>query len=427
MRGVALALAALLVAWVGWSSPWSTFAGDEASRVESDFQILRAAGCGLVEGRDIHDPFVLDDVGRRTGRSHTPFCAANPLVVRTYGMQAGSPFDQAYTAALVVNACLAILAVWLLASCLRAASSAAARTAWTTAFAIGLVALGAGEGLWMSLAMNSTNLLALVAVLAALRSALAGHPLAEGAFLALAAVAKTSPALLLLVVLFAGRRLAFAAGCAVSAGLAALSVWWSGWEIHASWLTRVLPVLGYAPDLEAGRFNNSLHAWNLSPNGVLSRTLLEADGPRMFALLGAWIVALLVLGQLVVSVRSRGRGGDRRTIFRVYALGLTATLLVSSVSWPHHLVFLCLPAAALLDDLRRGVDPPGLAGLACVALLALPLGMIDSDPMLTLGIPLRSLAVVLLFFVLAARLSGEDTDRGSQGGSAGDPDVQGAA
>jgi hypothetical protein len=434
----ALVVALLLVAAVGLGSPWTATLDRADSRVVSDFQILHAAGRGLVEGRDIHDPAVLDEIGRRDGRPATPFCAANPLVVRTYGLLADRDVHAAYRFGLLVNGALALLAVALLANVVRAlgagadngpgkdngpgASDPAGRrrgvSPWL-ALAIGLAALGLGEGLWMSLAMNTTNLLALVALLGALHAAYADRPVLEGACLAVAIVAKTSPVLMLLVVLLAGRRRAALSGALVVILLGVASVAWSGWAVHESWLLRVLPALGYAPELEVGSFNNSLHTWNLSPNGVLSRAILQAGAPRIFALLGAWLVTGLVLVQLIGGLRARSRGeadkGQRGTrardpaaYVREYALGATAMLLVSSVTWPHHLVFLAIPSVWLLWRLtpaaaKRMPLASTLTGLLCVVVLSLPLGTLDTSPDLAVGIPVRTAALVVLFAVLVPR------------------------
>ena len=83
---VAAAGAVLLLALVGSRSPWTALLWQPQAQVTSDFQILHAAGQGLAEDRDIHDPAVLDEVGRRVGRPATPFCAAHPLVVAAFGL-----------------------------------------------------------------------------------------------------------------------------------------------------------------------------------------------------------------------------------------------------------------------------------------------------------------------------------------------------
>jgi hypothetical protein len=433
---MALAVALLLVSAVGLSSPWTASLHHPESQRESDFQILHAAGRGLVEQRDIHDPHVLDEIGRRDGRSATPFCAANPLVVRTFGLLSDRDVHSAYRMGLLVNCCLAALAVILLAGVLRAlgrdanhfeegATPGLARcfsSPWL-ALAFGLVALGLGEGLWMSLAMNTTNVLALVALLAALRAACAERPALEGTCLAIALVAKTSPALMLLIVLLAGRWRVALWAVIVTGVLASVSIAWSGWAVHESWAMHVLPALGYAPEVTPGSFNNSLHAWNLAPNGLLARTMLQANAPRLFALAGAWLVAGLVFVQLYGALKRQppvdagvANGQKKNALFsgsasmyvREYALGVTAMLLVSSVTWPHHLVLLAIPAVWLLWSVARAMTGrsafgPPLVGLMCLVVLALPLGTFDESPNMSVGIAVRTAVLVVLFAVLVPR------------------------
>jgi len=208
------------------------------------------------------------------------------------------------------------------------------------------------------------------------------------------------------------------------------AILWLGWEIHESWLTRVLPVLGYSPEVAAGRFNNAMHAWNLSPNGLLTRAAL---GPGWWPAAGAWVVTLLVLMQLWGAVRAAARraagasddglahaastasaglsSSDRRSPLDVgglYALSVAGMFLVSSVTWPHHLVFAALPAVWLLRqvfDSRTTLAGRTLALVcSCVgwSVLALPLGLFDPSSTQPVDITLKTGACLLLFAGMVA-------------------------
>ncbi|RKY16180.1 MAG: hypothetical protein DRQ55_18510, partial [Planctomycetota bacterium] len=236
-----MALVLLAVGAVGASSGWTGFATAPEAWHESDFQILWAAGHGLAEGVDITDPAALDRVGARTGREATPFCAAQPLVTRLFGLSSDD-FSAAYRAWLLLHALAGVLAVALLAGLLR--DEGLTRAA---ALAVALAAVGLNDGLWMSLAMNSTNLVALAAVCAAAWAARRRRALSEGLALALAVLAKTSPLLLVLVAAWSGRVRAASVGLLgwVAATLTALV--WLGSAPLMAWMQRTAPALGFAP------------------------------------------------------------------------------------------------------------------------------------------------------------------------------------
>jgi len=403
-------------AWTGARSAWTAFALDPASRLGSDFQILHTAGRALVEGLDVHDPAVMDEVGRRSGRPSTPFCAALPLTMRLFATFASTELPRAYTTWLTLHALAIVAAGVLLAGGLRVTGLAAVPSA-----ALAVALIGFDDATWMSLAMNSTNGVALLAVVAALRAGLAGRPWLEGALLAVAAVAKTSPALLVVVALLARRGRVVLGALGTGAALAVFSLAWVGWPVHESWIERVLPALGYAPELESGWFSNTLHAWNLSPNGVIARELAERGGAAATARGLAWLVAALVLVQLAVGVRRGGpaSGADREgsdgegaeagpgvaaELWRQYGLGLSASFLVSSVTWPHHLILATVPAAALVVALRTaGGRAPAVAGLLACAVLFLPLGAFGADDAQRVDVAAKALACAVLFLALVVR------------------------
>ncbi len=418
--GVLLILVSIGALFVAGASGWTDLLDIPQAWAESDFQILWAAGQGLSEGVDIHDPMVLDEIGRRAGRPVTPFCAANPLVVRAFGLLP-APFFDAYELWLVVSVVLLVVSLALLTRILRDEGAGGA----AAALALGVLLLN--DGTWMALSYNSTNLVALAAVLGALRAAQTGRPVLEGVLLAVATVAKTSPGLLVVLALFASRRRTVFGALAGGAALLGTSVAWSGWALHLSWIERVLPRLGYAPVLEPGAFDNSLHAWNLAPAGWLAR-LAHANDARAWVPFGAGIVAGVVVLALVALARRRGvtRGADhsrgdgadpvgtrsrdhgrdhrrdhRRDLTGLYAVGLTATFLISSVTWPHHLVLAALPVAWLI---LRGWSTSGLlvrgVGAAAVIVLYTPLDVFSEQGSADGGSAWRTAALAVLFVVV---------------------------
>lgn len=412
--GLAALIAALVLAGLSaWASPWiGLLPGPEASH-PADFQILWASGQGFAEGADVHDSDVLDEYGRRAGRPVTPFAAALPPVTWAFS-HFGADHAAAHRFWFGVNVGLLAACVALLALALRAAGHALA-----VALAFALLFLLAQDGTWHSLAMNSTTLLALTCTLGALVAAQRGRNGAEGLLLALAIVTKISPVWLLLVALGARRWRTVFATLGSLGVIGALSLVFAGPALHGSWWTSVLPRLGYGVRDLAGGFSNSLHTWNIAPNGVLSRELMRDGRPDWAAPLAA-LVGALVLVQTLLVLRRRAPEGSSCPAQRLreYGLGLAGALLASSVTWPHHLVF-AAPALAALTLLGRWrlVWVPGFL------LLALPLGilgdLLGGPPGLGRDLFAKGLGLFLVFGLCAlgvargARAEGAESDEPS--------------
>ncbi|MCB9897883.1 MAG: DUF2029 domain-containing protein [Planctomycetes bacterium] len=427
----------MLAAAVGLASGsgWAADLARPERHVESDFEILYAAGSALRAGDDPHDPAVLDAQGARLGRAATPFSAAPPLVTAVFAQLSRLDFERAYDLWLGFGGACVLATALLLADALRRAGLPT-----PAALAAGCAFVLLNDALWMSLAMNSTNALTLAALALAACAGCRGRTTLEGVALAVAIVAKTSPALLLVPLALGGRLRTVRAASLALVVLGGVSLLVAGPAVHRSWVEHVLPALGYAPELPAGAFDNGLHAWNLAPHGVLARAAVEADLPRVAVQIGAWCVSALVLAQLVLAVRAlrRGAGQPRddasrgsvaptgpdarraREVLRLYGLGVAASFLVSSVTWPHHLVFAALPAASLLADLhlacvprRVGATTHGtrdiapvvpapdvlrpLVGLLAWIALALPLGLLPADGTQPPAILLETAACIVLF------------------------------
>ena len=400
---------------VGWTSTWTQESRVPENQVISDFEILYAAGRGLALGLDIHDPAVLDALGRQVGRPATPFCAYNPLVVRAFGWFAGlfaddpdrlsgggralhgegiglgnggaagglvtgdPAFHDAFEAWQGVQLALLVLCLALLARVLAVAGLPPLLAA---AAAPALLLLN--DGTWTNLFWNQMNVVALAALLGALLAAQRGRHLTEGALLALAVCAKTSPALLVIVALAMGRWRTLVGAALTGLALFELSVLWCGWEVHHSYVESVLPMLRYAPDVAPGMaFANNMSATNLAPHGLISRALFRASSGagvggagELAGLAGAtWAVTAVVLGLLAAGLARAGR----RDVLGQYGLGLAAMFLVSSVTWPHHLVWLALPLGALVVAVWRA--GPGRAGGPILGLGALVVAVILFLPM----------------------------------------------
>jgi hypothetical protein len=424
--GVLLALVLLAVAFVAWGSEWAGLAYEPAAIAESDFQLHWAAGQVLAAGGDPYDSASVDAIGAPTGRAFTPFCAANPLIVRLFGLADRDDFPGAYRAWRDVNLGLLALAIAALALAVRRAGA----PSMIAALSLALAALALDDGTWMAHYFNQTNAVTLLAVSGALLAAQSGRPATEGVLLAVATVAKTSPALLLLVALLAGRRRTVLVAGLTLLVLGLVSVAWNGAPVHFAYLDTLRTRLGYAAFVAPGEFNNSLHDWNLAPNGLLSRAADAAGWPMSLARTGAWAVTLTVLALLARALRAgsghpRSPASPRENAFRLmalYALGVSAGFLTSSVTWSPHLSLAALPFAWLALAAARRESGPGpepgperewgrvvrgalLVG-ACFVLFV-PLGTFAQDAHLVLDVRLKAAALVVLYALVLSELGRE--------------------
>lgn len=396
-----LAAVAAAAGYVATHSDWARLAFERTAVAQSDYELHWAAGRALVAGLDPYDQGVVNEIGRQTGRADTPFCAANPLVVRMFGA-APSLFD-GYATWRAWNIALLAACVLALAACLRRELGAAGGPAVALALALGLVALN--DGTWMSFYYNQTNVVTLLVVVLALLAAQTGRPEAEGVLLALATAAKTSPGLLLLVAALAGRWRTVVAGVVTLGLLAAVSIAWNGLAVNASYVAMVNLRLGYASSVPTGQFNNSLHDWNVAPNGLLSRAAEVGRWPSGATLIATAAVALIVLVALERRLRPRD-GRDAPGVFAQYAAGVVATFLVSSVTWPTHLSLAAVPcgwlAVQALTLRRPGALPLVLlfVGALATAVLFVPLGSFGEDLHQHDDIRLKTDACLALFAVV---------------------------
>lgn len=430
LRGLLL-LAAIVAATVGvvTHSDWARLAWEPSAIAESDYELHWAAGRALDAGLDPYDAQVVNAIGQQTGRPNTPFCAANPLVVRLFAL-AGTDLYGGYRTWRTWNLVLLAASVFVLASCVKKAlepdDGSATRSAGLAAgtLAVGLAVIALNDGTWMSFFYNQTNVVTLLAVVLALRAAQAGQPEVEGVLLAVAACAKTSPALLLFVAALSGRWRTVLAGLVAGALLLGLSLQWNGADVHRSYVEMLGLRLGYASQVPGGQFNNSLHDWNLAPNGLLSRAGESGGWPAWRTMAISGVVSVLVLGALRRRLRARARDGrPRPDVFQQYACGIAATFLLSSVTWPTHLSLAAVPCAWLVVSAwsARGLGAGSMVLLAIGALawlvLFLPLGTFGEDAHQHFDILLKADACLALFAVTLA-FPGRPPSRSAQAADA---------
>lgn len=377
--GLLLPAALLAAVAAFFLSDWAALVAQPDTWRDTDFQLHWAAGIALGQGLDPYDPAAVAPIGAPTGRALTPFCAATPLFVRGFQWLGQRSLAEGYRWLLRVNVVLLLAAVGFLAAALARVGVPGAAAAGA---ALALVACN--DGTWMSLWFNQLNFITLAALAGALWAGLSGRPQLEGACLAVAAWSKLSPALLVVLAAVAGRWRTVRAAVVAGLALLVLSIAAAGWDAHLQWLDMAQRELGFAAQRPAGLFNNTLHAWNLSPNGVLSRAAEAAGWARALPWAGAWVVALASTALAVVALRRARRAAgadDAAVVFAVHALGIAAGFLASSTTWVTHLSTAAVPLAFVVWCAwsgRGGWLPPLLGAIGAV-LLCVPLGALGTE------------------------------------------------
>ncbi len=255
----------------------------------------------------------------------------------------GYPFTYPPFAA-VVMVPLALLPVWLSAALWTATSvgalAAVVVVAWralgrpTPGWLVALLTAAAValEPVWQNLAFGQVNVLLMLAVLVDL---VRPERRWSGVLIGIAAGVKLTPLLFVVLLVLIGRRSAAARAVAAFAATVAL-----GFAVlpgpAASYWTQGL--------FDAGRVGPPALAHNQSVYGALSR-LLDGEPPTLLWLAVAVPLALAVL----LLAAHRWRAGDR---VLGTCLGALAMLIVSPISWSHHLVWAVPVALALWERSR---------------------------------------------------------------------------
>jgi hypothetical protein len=196
-----------------------------------------------------------------------------------------------------------------------------------------------------------------------------GRDITAGGLLALAAAAKLSPALLIVLFVMEGRWRALGAFAVVGVVIGGLSILLAGWPLHAELLAKLSLIE------ERILFSHILVSLELVlyqiAELVTGGGLLELSAAQMVRE-PAWITlvlrAFLVAGVFATWWTTRRIAGQRRIWARFFALTLV-TLLASPLGWVHYLI---LPIA-LLPGLFEVMDRR--AATLAVGLLFAPLSL----------------------------------------------------
>lgn len=165
-----------------------------------------------------------------------------------------------------------------------------------------------------------------------------GRDRSAGVLLAVACGIKALPVLLLPYLALKRRWRALFTALAAGALLLGLSILVVGWKIHWEFVTQIAPQVGLATHSGLG-FDAVYHPENQSLNGFLSRLLCPEGGCGI----------VIALAGLALIVPVAWRAGRRRAIDGAELAWIAVLLLlVSPITWIHHLVLVHLPAIVLV-------------------------------------------------------------------------------
>jgi alpha-1,2-mannosyltransferase len=188
-----------------------------------------------------------------------------------------------------------------------------------------------------------------------------GRDRTAGVVLAIACGIKVLPVLLLPYLVLKRRWRVLIAAAAAGAFLLTVSVLIVGWRIHWEFLTQIAPQIGYAAHSSLG-FDAVYYPENQSLNGFLSRLFCPGGGCGIAIAIACLAAALPVAWRV----------GRRREIDGAeLALVSLVLLIVSPITWIHHLVLLHLPAIVLAVFVADGRWRPRAWWLAAAALVAI--------------------------------------------------------
>jgi alpha-1,2-mannosyltransferase len=206
----------------------------------------------------------------------------------------------------------------------------------------------------------------------------------RGLLIGLAAAVKLTPGVFIVYLLLTGRRRAAAVSAAVMAGATALSWLALPRDFPAFWTSAVL------------------HPDRLGPNASLSNQSVRAMLLRLFAPatppMALWLGLALAIGCLgLLAARAASRRGDE--IAGVAITGLVA-VLISPVSWIHHMVWVIVAIGAIIG-VGRGRQR-WYVGVGIAALFVIPIPNRAWEPLFERYAPMTLQTIVQDFFGIAA-------------------------
>jgi hypothetical protein len=412
------------------SGVWQPLQEDQAT----DFFINYTAATVLAEGGNIYDADSLREASRDWNKPTVAFDFGSlfvtyitpPTHVVLLLPLVPLGYDQARILFLLLSNVLLFSSLALI---LRAAGEAALRP---PRLLLSLLLVLVFQPVYTSLQLGQVDFVILFLLSLSYWAHKSGRNIFVGPCLAIAAVIKLSPAILILYFLWKREYVIFASASATAILAGAFSLLLAGREALVTFATTILPAL-----LKGTAFFH-----NQSLNGFFSRLFVppglyyslqefpSVPQARALSLLGS--LTLLCIGAYLT--RHRIRKGCIRFDLE-FSMALAAALLVSSVSWHHYLTWLLLVFVILLNPALQNTVASRryLAAMLCVwmgyVIMAIPLELygLTLHPFVdSLSAPLGSVLLLslgvygalLLYSSLAILLSGQppaqDTEVGAE-------------
>jgi hypothetical protein len=216
---------------------------------------------------------------------------------------------------------------------------------------------------------GSPSVLVAVLVIGTLVAARAERARLAGLLLALAVLIKIVPVFLVLYLLLRRRFAVVKWGLISGAALMALSLLIVGVEPHLHWLTQMVPGLAYGASTGTF-FEPGCHPENQSLTGTFCRFLGAGSGIYQKAASVTGALLLLVVGFALW--RRRPGAIDRLES----SLVVVTILLVSTITWFHHMTMMLLPALTLIV---AGAEGKGIGARMMLAVGAVALVVVGFE------------------------------------------------
>ncbi len=270
--------------------------------------------------------------------------------------------------------------------------------AWTGLSFLFLIGTAPG---YMSYGLGQPQVLVAAVTLAAFVALANGRDITAGGLLALAAAAKLSPALLVVVFVMEKRWRALGAFAVIGAALGGLSLALAGWPLHAELLEKLSEI---ESRVLVSRINAGLELVLFQAGELVAGRADWIIGTPRVEIEAGWITVVtrlfLILGLGAIWWGSRDVAPRLRIWLRLLGV-LMVTLVANPLAWVHYLVlpFVMLPGLFEVMDRRAASRVIAVIFVLFSMPAFLAIGMFPQGDWVQVGINFTA-SVALIFVVL---------------------------